>query len=118
MGFKVSDYLITVDGDELVAARTDGEAISVTRSASFQQLKNSRYRSSKRELIVLVTGSGSRLLSATFDEMPESAANVIENFSVKLVNSEARTVEIFDKDTGHSIANRVLEQMIKPKGWI
>jgi len=34
---------------------------------------------------------------------------VIENFSVKLINSEARTVEIFDKDTGHSIANRVLD---------
>ena len=28
---------------------------------------------------------------------------------MKLVNSEARTVEIFDKDTGHSIANRVLD---------
>ena len=48
-------------------------------------------------------------MSATFDEMPESASNEIENFSVKLVNSEARTVEIFDKDTGHSIANRVLD---------
>ena len=34
LGFKVSDYLITVDGDELVAARTDGEVISVTCSAS------------------------------------------------------------------------------------
>ena len=110
LGFKVSDYLITVDGDELVAARTDGEAISVTRSASSPAAEKITLSNlPNEELIVLVTGSGSRLLSATFDEMPESAANVIENFSVKLVNSEARTVEIFDKDTGHSIANRVLD---------
>ena len=110
LGFKVSDYLITVAGDELMASRTDGEAIAVTRSASSPAAEKITLSNlPNEELIVLVTGGGSRLLSATFDEMPESAADVIENFSVKLVNSEARTVEIFDKDTGHSIANRVLD---------
>ena len=110
LGFKVSDYLITVAGDELTASRTDGEAIAVTRSASSPAAEKITLSNlPNEELIVLVTGGGSRLLSATFDEMPESAADVIENFSVKLVNSEARTVEIFDKDTGHSIANRVLD---------
>ena len=74
LGFKVSDYLITVDGDELVAARTDGEAISVTRSASSPAAEKITLSNlPNEELIVLVTGSGSRLLSATFDEMPESA---------------------------------------------
>ncbi len=110
LGFKVSDYLITVAGDELMASRTDGEAIAVTRSASSPAAEKITLSDlPNEELIVLVTGGGSRLLSATFDEMPESAADVIENFSVKLVNSEARIVEIFDKDTGHSIANRVLD---------
>ena len=57
----------------------------------------------------MLTGNGARLLSASFDELPETGIDPIENFTVKLMNSEARTIEVFDKDTGHSIANRVLD---------
>ena len=110
LGFKLSDYIVTLSGDKLETLRTDGQSVSVTRSATSPVAEKYTLSNLPNEdLIVLVTGNGSRLLSASFDAKPETAADVIENFSVKLINSEARTVEIFDKDTGHSIANRVLD---------
>ena len=110
LGFKISDYLVTLAGDKLETLRTDGQSVAVTRSATSPVAEKYTLSNLPNEdLIVLVTGNGSRLLSASFDAKPDMAGDVIENFSVKMINSAARTVEIFDKDTGHSIANRVLD---------
>ena len=110
LGFKVSDYVVTLNSDKLDVARTDGEALTITRSAtSPASEKISLSNLPNEELIVMLTGNGARLLSASFDELPETGIDPIENFTVKLMNSEARTIEVFDKDTGHSIANRVLD---------
>jgi flagellar hook-associated protein 1 FlgK len=110
LGFKISDYLVTLAGDKLETLRTDGQSVAVTRSATSPVAEKYTLSNLPNEdLIVLVTGNGSRLLSASFDAKPETTGDVIKNFSVKMISSAARTVEIFDKDTGHSIANRVLD---------
>jgi len=85
--------------------------LTITRSATSPAAeKVSLSNLPNEELIVLLTGNGARLLSASFDELPETSADKVDNFTVQLLNGEARTIEVFDKDTGHSIANRVLDQ--------
>ena len=61
----------------------------------------------------MLTGNGARLLSASFDELPETGIDPIENFTVKLMNSEARTIEVFDKDMVIQLLTASLTTMIR-----
>ena len=54
-------------------------------------------------------------MSATFDEMPESDANVIENFSVKLGTARHGRLRYLIKIPVTQLQTESLMQMIKPK---
>ena len=110
LGFKTSQYEIKASGDDLEVVRSDGSSIDITRSASTRvgeviTLSNLP----PEELIVVLSGSGARLMSAAYDEVPANAPALMDEVSVKVINADSGTVEFVDKATGHSIATRVLD---------
>lgn len=109
LGFDVARLDLSRDGGRIVARSTDGSAAQVAgtgRSAagSFVRLENLP----DEELIVLVGNEGARRLSASFDigPPPGPTSRAAEEFDVRMLDAATGRVELFDRETGESIATR------------
>ena len=60
----------------------------------------------KEDLLVVITGNGSNRVSSQFTISQDNKEE--ENLIVKVTNEEGNKIEIIDKETGHSIATRSL----------
>ena len=110
LGFKISSHEITVLSDGTLKARAidsgvstfqiDGERSNNTNLIRIENLP-------PEELIVLVTGAGAKKISAT-SEVKEQSQTPEVTYEFKLTDSQNKVVEIFDSQTGHSIATRHL----------
>ena len=59
------------------------------------------------DFLVLFTGSGAKSLGAVFDKAVPQIG--IDQIKVKVQNETGTRIELFDAETGHSIATRTLE---------
>ena len=59
------------------------------------------------DFIVVMTGSGARSVSATYDSPVN--VNIQDELLVEVMNDSGTLLEVFDKDSGHSIATRVID---------
>ena len=57
----------------------------------------------------MLTGSGSRKLAANYDIAIPNSIPTEEDFTVKVMDDLSTLIEIFDTNTGHSIATRILD---------
>ena len=110
LGFKVLDYKLELSGQNLdITSKTD-KVIQITASGS--SLAENRIKLSNlpnEDLIVLLTGSGSRKLAANYDLAVPNSIPAEEDFTVKVIDDLSTLIEIFDTNTGHSIATRILD---------
>ena len=110
LGFKVLDYKIELSGSKLEVTSKKDKVLQVTASGS--SIAENRIKLSNlpnEDLIVLLTGTGSRKLAANYDLAPQNSFIPEEDFSVKIMDDQSTQIEIFDKNTGHSIATRILD---------
>ena len=95
-------------GEEIIYTGLSGQEVNVSATAS--SLANQTVTMSNlptEDFIVVMTGSGARSVSAIYDK-PVSI-HVQDELLVEVMNDSGTLLEIFDKDTGHSIATRVID---------
>ena len=110
-GFSAYDYELTIDGATITATRTSQTA-TLTASASAESSAAERLILTglpDEELLVLISGSGARKISASYDVLPDTAPTVARDLTVKVLDAAAGTVEFIDTGTGTSLANRTLD---------
>ena len=114
-GIKTQNIRAVVDNDGLKVSSFSGVPVkidipnnsiqnSVAEKISIDNLP-------PEDLITIIMGNGARKISAEFDEKPEDNfdnTNVPE-LTIKVDALNKNKVEIFDKETGHSIASRILD---------
>ncbi|MAI97125.1 MAG: flagellar hook-associated protein FlgK [Rhodobacteraceae bacterium] len=109
-GFKILDYKLELSGQNLDITSKKDKVIQV--SASGNSIAENRVKISNlpnEDLIVLLTGSGSRKLASNYDIAAPNIIPAEEDFTVKIMDDLSTLVEILDTKTGHSIATRILD---------
>ena len=110
-GFSAYDYELTIDGATITATRTS-QTDTLTASASAESSAAERLILTglpDEELLVLISGSGARKISASYDVLPDTAPTLARDLTVKVLDAAAGTVEFIDTGTGTSLANRTLD---------
>ena len=110
LGFKVLDYKLELSGDDVVVTSKTDKVVQVTATGS--SIAENRIKMTNlpnEDLIVLLTGTGSRKLAANYDLIPQNSFLPEEDFTVKIVDDQSTQIEIFDTTSGHSIATRILD---------
>jgi flagellar hook-associated protein 1 FlgK len=107
LGFKSADREISLSGDSIVVKSTDKSSFELNASAS--SLSGSRFRMNNlphEDLLVFVTGGGARSIGAEYS----IAGDVTDttSYEIRAVGDNGNVIEIWDADTGHSIATRVM----------
>ncbi len=109
LGLRIGTVGLTVDAGVLNARSTTASAIDVVAGAT--STAGSYLRLSDlpdEELIVMMSDTGAKRIAAQFEiGSPTSAADrEPENFRVEMVDDGTGRVELFDAETGASIATR------------
>jgi len=60
------------------------------------------------ELIVFLGENGARRVALQFDEAPNIGAEIQRNLEIRVKNADENVIEVFDEETGTSIATRTL----------
>ena len=110
LGLKTTDYNIVLKDGAIEITSLDSVPVAV--SASAESLAKQRIRMSgmpNEDLIVIVSGGNARRISASYDIAP--AVRITEQVEVRVVNDAGTQIEIFDAETGHSIATRSLDDL-------
>ena len=110
LGFKVLDYKLELSGEDVVVTSKTDKVVQVTATGS--SIAENRIKLTNlpnEDLIVLLTGTGSRKLAANYDLLPQNSFLPEEDFTVKIVDDQSTQIEIFDTTSGHSIATRILD---------
>ena len=113
-GFKTQRTNLIVDKDGLNITNLSGDALkieipsvsvqnSVAETISIDNLPN-------EDLIMIVSGGGSKKISANFDMQENISDLVAPELTIKVDKTNSNKVEILEKFTGHSIATRILDQ--------
>ena len=108
LGYKVTDTVLRRKGEEIIYTGLSGQEVNVSATAS--SLANQTVTMSNlptEDFIVVMTGSGARSVSALYDKAV--SIDVQDELLVEVMNDSGTLLEIFDKDTGHSIATRVID---------
>ena len=108
LGFKITDTVLRRKGEEITYYGLSGQKVNVSATAS--SLANQTVTMSNlptEDFIVVMTGSGARSVSAVYDKPVSN--NIQDELLVEVMNDSGTLLEIFDKDTGHSIATRVID---------
>jgi flagellar hook-associated protein 1 FlgK len=108
LGFKVTDHIVSLVNNKIQVKANDGIAFRIDASAtslagSTVELTNMPHE----DLLVIFTGTGAQSLGGVFDE-PAPQVDVDE-LKVRVLNDAGSLIEVFDAETGHSIANRTLQ---------
>ena len=112
LGLSVTPNQLTVDNNGLRISSTDQTAIGVEAAAESLVSEHISLRNlPSEELIVILTGGGTRRLSAQFDR-EDMAVPVGLPRSLDLVVTDAasRRIEIIDHQSGDTIASRYLDE--------
>ena len=87
----------------------DGDAIALAGSSSTQTGDRLRLTGVPNEdLIVLVTGSGGRMVASALSPAKPLASQEIPSLTLRVMDAASGRVEIFDQASGSSIATRYL----------
>ena len=107
LGFKVADRQIVIDGDGLKISSTDQSAFSITAAA--ERLAKSSVKMSKtpnEDFLVFVTGGSARQISGEFSD--KVVTPDLTKYELRAVGDDGNVLEIWDADTGHALATRVV----------
>ena len=107
LGFKTADREISVSDDEIVINSTDKRAFSV--SASSESLADTRFQLNDlphEDLLIFATGGGARTIGAEYSQVNDEED--LTTYEIRAVGENGNVIEIFDADTNHSIATRVV----------
>jgi flagellar hook-associated protein 1 FlgK len=114
VGIKTADILAYVKDEDLELQTTDGQVLDVTASGAspMSSLSSENFKLTNlppEELIVIVNGSGARKIAASFDSNPPELEEITPELTIKVTNDAGNVIDILDKETGHSIATRQLD---------
>jgi flagellar hook-associated protein 1 FlgK len=117
MGVKVadSDVRVTDAGIRISSASGDVQKLNVSAS-SLAEEKIEISDLVVEDLLVFVTGSGAKMVSSLYDIPPlsgEEQEDLLlggDGIALRAVSEDGLYVEIIDKETGHSMATRVLDE--------
>ena len=114
VGLKTAAILAYVKEDNLELETTDGQVLDVTASGStpMSSLSAESFKLTNlppEELIVIVNGGGARKIAASFDSNPPELEEITPELTIKVTNDAGNVIDILDKETGHSIATRQLD---------
>ena len=116
MGVKVADtdIHITEQGIQVSSVSGDVQNISVSATSLVEE-KVEINDLVVEDLLVFVTGSGAKMVSSLYDIPPLNGSEQQDlllgssGIALKSVSEDGLHVEIIDKETGHSLATRVLD---------
>ncbi|MDA0186155.1 MAG: flagellar hook-associated protein FlgK [Proteobacteria bacterium] len=110
LGLVSADAEITLAPTGLRIASTGSDAVQLSATAtSLVAERLSLGNLPSEDLIVIATGSGARRIAAAFGK-PQTIAPTPAALEVQVVDGAARRVEIIDRNTGHSMATRTVEE--------
>ena len=114
VGLKTAAILAYVKEDNLELETTDGQVLDVNASGTtpMSSLSAESFKLTNlppEELIVIVNGGGARKIAASFDSNPPELEEITPELTIKVTNDAGNVIDILDKETGHSIATRQLD---------
>ena len=114
IGLKTADILAYVKDESLELETTGGQVLDVSASGStpMSSLSSENFKLTNlppEELIVIVNGGGARKIAASFDSNPPEFEEITPELTIKVTNDAGNVIDIVDKETGHSIATRQLD---------
>ncbi len=114
VGLKTADILAYVKDENLELETTNGQVLDVSASGStpMSSLSSENFKLTNlppEELIVIVSGGGARKIASSFDSNPPEFEEITPELTIKVTNDAGNVIDIVDKETGHSIATRQLD---------
>jgi flagellar hook-associated protein 1 FlgK len=109
LGLRTAGAQVTLTGDGLRFDSVDGNPITLSGASSAQN--GSRLRLSgvpNEDLIVLVTGTGARMIASALSPANTQQEQAAPNLSFRVMDATSGRVEIFDQSTGSAMATRYL----------
>ena len=107
LGYKIADREVSLQNDAIKVQSTDKTAFSLTANAT--SIAGSRLTLDglpNEDLLIFVTGGGARSIAAEY-ELPIKTQD-LTTYEIRSVGDTGNMLEIWDADTGHSIATRVV----------
>ena len=107
LGYKTADREVSLQNDAIKVQSTDKTAFALTANAT--SIAGSRFTLDglpNEDLLVFVTGGGARSIAAEY-ELPVKTQD-LTTYEIRSVGDTGNMLEIWDADTGHSIATRVV----------
>ena len=107
LGFKTTNLSLTLGGSGITIRSTNGAVVDLAAQATSLAAQNVTMSNLPNEdLIIIMTGGGARSLGAAYDIAPPVSEPPA--YDIRVVNDAGTKIEIFDAETGHSIATRDL----------
>jgi flagellar hook-associated protein 1 FlgK len=109
LGLRTAGAQVTLTDDGLRFDSVDGNPIALLGASSAQN--GSRLRLSgvpNEDLIVLVTGTGARMITSALSPANTQQEQAAPNLSFRVMDATSGRVEIFDQSTGSAMATRYL----------
>jgi flagellar hook-associated protein 1 FlgK len=109
LGLLTAGAQVTLTDDGLRFVSVDGNPIALSGASSAQN--GSRLRLSgvpNEDLIVLVTGTGARMIASALSPANTQQEQAAPNLSFRVMDATSGRVEIFDQSTGSAMATRYL----------
>ena len=107
LGFKSADREITLSKDSIVVKSTDKSSFNMTASAS--SLSGTRFKMNDlphEDLLVFVTGGGARSIGSEYSGIGDIVDT--SSYEIRAIGDNGNVIEIWDADSEHSIATRVV----------
>ena len=117
MGVKIadSDIRLTQDGIRISTVSGDVQKLDVSAKSLVEEQVEIRDLVVE-DLLVFVTGAGAKMVSSQYD-MPQLAGSEQQEnllgasgIALRAVSEDGLRVEIIDRETGHSMATRILDE--------
>ena len=116
LGMKTADLQLKLEDSSISVATLSGDVVDVNATAtSIASQKFSINSTAVEDLLVFATGSGARLISSEYDHIATESDSFIasaldrDGILVKAVSEDSLRYEILDRETGHSIATRTVD---------
>jgi len=111
LGLVTAGAQVTLTDDGLRFDAVDGNPIALSGASSAQN--GSRLRLSgvpNEDLIVLVTGTGARMITSALSPANTQQEQAVPNLSFQVTDAASGRVEVFDQSTGSAMATRYLRE--------
>ena len=107
LGFKTADREISIDSGTIVVKSTDNNSFELSASAT--SLAGTLFEMDNlpfEDLLIFATGGGARSIGSEYAAQQEQIDTT--KYEIRAVGDNGNVIEIWDADTGHSIATRVV----------